>query len=339
MWGMEDGYGYIKRKWSSSLKDHVVLKAPETFPSIVFIVALLGRWKGRVVMSRKTPLSADVGNSAGYWGVQAVGLGMGQGGSWANPSLPSGWAMVIRSGQCGPLAVAWGHIRGAQGNRPLISLRGLLSLTPLLYPPSCGHLHPLTLLSSASMDVFSPSQVFYDEASSPDSLEFGPGMELDGSEEDEHVRIPGAPHQPGHCLQWACKACKRKSNFVDRRRAATMRERRRLKKVNHAFEALRRCTSANPSQRLPKVEILRNAIHYIESLQELLHEQVENYYGLPGGSSSEPGSPLSSCSDGMVRTTCSASSYKHLESRLWNQSNVRQGNTYPQLHARQNFIL
>ncbi|CAG02419.1 unnamed protein product, partial [Tetraodon nigroviridis] len=57
-----------------------------------------------------------------------------------------------------------------------------------------------------------------------------------GSEEDEHVRVPGAPHQPGHCLPWACKACKRKSNFVDRRRAATMRERRRLKKVNHAFE-------------------------------------------------------------------------------------------------------
>lgn len=153
------------------------------------------------------------------------------------------------------------------------------------------------------MDIFSPSQVYYDAcASSPDSLEFGPGdAELDGSEEDEHVRIPGAPHQPGHCLQWACKACKRKSNFVDRRRAATMRERRRLKKVNHAFEALRRCTSANPSQRLPKVEILRNAIHYIESLQDLLREQVENYYGLPGGSGSEPGSPLSSCSDGMVR--------------------------------------
>lgn len=126
-------------------------------------------------------------------------------------------------------------------------------------------------------------------------------MELAGSEEDEHVRVPGAPHQPGHCLQWACKACKRKSSFVDRRRAATMRERRRLKKVNHAFEALRRCTSANPSQRLPKVEILRNAIQYIESLQELLREQVENFYGLPGESGSEPGSPLSSCSDGMVR--------------------------------------
>lgn len=33
------------------------------------------------------------------------------------------------------------------------------------------------------------------------------------------------------CLVWACKACKKKSVAVDRRRAATMRERRRLKKV------------------------------------------------------------------------------------------------------------
>ncbi|XP_045928046.1 myogenic factor 5 [Micropterus dolomieu] len=171
-----------------------------------------------------------------------------------------------------------------------------------------------------AMDVFSPSQVYYDRAcaSSPDSLEFGPGVELDGSEEDEHVRVPGAPHQPGHCLQWACKACKRKSNFVDRRRAATMRERRRLKKVNHAFEALRRCTSANPSQRLPKVEILRNAIHYIESLQDLLREQVENYYCLPGESSSEPGSPLSSCSDGMADSN----------SPVWQHLNANYSNRY-----------
>ena len=173
--------------------------------------------------------------------------------------------------------------------------------SPLSHPIPLPSFFAPSLLQA--MDVFSPSQVYYDRAcpSPPDSLDFGPGMELDGSEEDEHVRVPGAPHQPGHCLQWACKACKRKSNFVDRRRAATMRERRRLKKVNHAFEALRRCTSANPSQRLPKVEILRNAIQYIESLQDLLREQVENYYGLPGESSSEPGSPLSSCSDGMVR--------------------------------------
>ncbi|KAM6986990.1 LOW QUALITY PROTEIN: myogenic factor 5 [Aplochiton taeniatus] len=161
--------------------------------------------------------------------------------------------------------------------------------------------YPYIPFPNPAMDVFSPSQVFYDSAcgSSTEELDFGTG-ELTGSEEDEHVRLPGAPHQSGHCLQWACKACKRKSSTVDRRRAATMRERRRLKKVNHAFEALRRCTSANPSQRLPKVEILRNAIQYIESLQDLLQEQVDNYYSLPGGRSSDPGSPSSSCSDSMA---------------------------------------
>ncbi|XP_041934711.1 myogenic factor 5 [Alosa alosa] len=182
------------------------------------------------------------------------------------------------------------------------------------------------------MDVFSSSQVFYDSAcaSSPEELDFGPsGGEMAGSEEDEHVRVPGGgPHQPGHCLQWACKACKRKASTVDRRRAATMRERRRLKKVNHAFEALRRCTSANPSQRLPKVEILRNAIQYIESLQDLLHEQVEGYYALPSGggavaggvgeSGSEPASPLSSCSDSMI----------DCNSPVWPQINSHYGNAY-----------
>lgn len=50
-----------------------------------------------------------------------------------------------------------------------------------------------------------------------------------------------------------------------------MRERRRLKKVNQAFETLKRCTTTNPNQRLPKVEILRSAISYIERLQDLLH--------------------------------------------------------------------
>jgi myogenic factor 5 len=58
---------------------------------------------------------------------------------------------------------------------------------------------------------------------------------------------------------------------IDRRKAATMRERRRLRKVNEAFETLKRRTCPNPNQRLPKVEILRNAIDYIESLEEMLH--------------------------------------------------------------------
>ncbi|XP_053572911.1 myogenic factor 6 [Bombina bombina] len=89
---------------------------------------------------------------------------------------------------------------------------------------------------------------------------------------EEHVLAPPGlqTHCPGQCLMWACKTCKRKSAPTDRRKAATLRERRRLKKINEAFEALKRRTVANPNQRLPKVEILRSAISYIERLQDLL---------------------------------------------------------------------
>ncbi|XP_062326544.1 myoblast determination protein 1 homolog 1 [Osmerus eperlanus] len=121
--------------------------------------------------------------------------------------------------------------------------------------------------------------------------------------EDEHIRAPSGHHQAGRCLLWACKACKRKTTNADRRKAATMRERRRLGKVNDAFETLKRCTSTNPNQRLPKVEILRNAISYIESLQALLRVgQEENYYPVLDHYSgdSDASSPRSNCSDGMM---------------------------------------
>ncbi|KAH0616708.1 hypothetical protein JD844_028039 [Phrynosoma platyrhinos] len=85
------------------------------------------------------------------------------------------------------------------------------------------------------------------------------------------------PHGPGQCLLWACKTCKRKAAPTDRRKAATLRERRRLKKINEAFEALKRRTVANPNQRLPKVEILRSAISYIERLQELLRRLDQHH--------------------------------------------------------------
>lgn len=54
--------------------------------------------------------------------------------------------------------------------------------------------------------------------------------------------------------------------------------------VNEAFEVLKRRTSSNPNQRLPKVEILRNAIEYIESLEDLLQVsllqiKVDAFYG------------------------------------------------------------
>lgn len=75
------------------------------------------------------------------------------------------------------------------------------------------------------------------------------------------------------CLTWACKICKsRKTVVVDRRKAATLRERRRLKKVNEAFEQLKGLVMEDPSQRLPKVDILRAAIDYMHSLQNMIHD-------------------------------------------------------------------
>ncbi|XP_014386366.1 PREDICTED: myoblast determination protein 1 [Myotis brandtii] len=119
-----------------------------------------------------------------------------------------------------------------------------------------------------------------------------------GAREDEHVRAPSGHHQAGRCLLWACKACKRKTTNADRRKAATMRERRRLSKVNEAFETLKRCTSSNPNQRLPKVEILRNAIRYIEGLQALLRDQDACSDGMMDYSGPTSGARRRNCYDG-----------------------------------------
>lgn len=55
------------------------------------------------------------------------------------------------------------------------------------------------------------------------------------STETEHILAPKCmAGKTRPCLTWACKACKKKSVAVDRRRAATLRERRRLRKVNEA---------------------------------------------------------------------------------------------------------
>lgn len=108
-----------------------------------------------------------------------------------------------------------------------------------------------------------------DDSPDQDNVPSETGEESGG---EEHVLAPPGlrAHCEGQCLIWACKVCKRKSAPTDRRKAATLRERRRLKKINEAFEALKRKTVANPNQRLPKVEILRSAISYIEKLQDLL---------------------------------------------------------------------
>ena len=52
-----------------------------------------------------------------------------------------------------------------------------------------------------------------------------------------YFQMPGSCPNSGrngqrHCLLWACKACKRRTVRVDRRHAATLRERKRLRKVS-----------------------------------------------------------------------------------------------------------
>ncbi|XP_077400012.1 myogenic factor 6 [Vanacampus margaritifer] len=132
------------------------------------------------------------------------------------------------------------------------------------------------------LDMAGVSPLYHTAAEDDDSPP-SPGRDRAASETgedssgEEHVLAPPGlrSHCEGQCLMWACKVCKRKSAPTDRRKAATLRERRRLKKINEAFDALKRKTVANPNQRLPKVEILRSAINYIERLQELLHSLDE----------------------------------------------------------------
>lgn len=80
--------------------------------------------------------------------------------------------------------------------------------------------NPLNPNASLTMGSLSPACTDYDENS---------------VSSEEHVLAPliccsnNQVSRP--CLKWACKACKRKNVTVDRRKAATMRERRRLRKV------------------------------------------------------------------------------------------------------------
>ncbi|KAM4812798.1 myogenin [Urocitellus parryii] len=166
---------------------------------------------------------------------------------------------------------------------------------------------------SDPMELYETSPYFYQEPRFYDGDNYLPvhlqGFEPPGYERTELSLSPeargpledkglGTPeHCPGQCLPWACKVCKRKSVSVDRRRAATLREKRRLKKVNEAFEALKRSTLLNPNQRLPKVEILRSAIQYIERLQALLSSlnQEERDLRYRGGGGPQPPVP-SECS-------------------------------------------
>lgn len=71
-----------------------------------------------------------------------------------------------------------------------------------------------------------------------------------------------------------------------------------IRQVNEAFEVLKRRTCTNPNQRLPKVEILRNAIEYIESLEDLLQGAQHDGSGASGAGKFEIVGCAASCRSG-----------------------------------------
>ncbi|CAH8494562.1 unnamed protein product [Schistosoma turkestanicum] len=129
-------------------------------------------------------------------------------------------------------------------------------------------MNELQTSQSTMKTIVMKSNVCDDTSSSTDDESDSDNDDIEEAKE-EHVLAPGTH---GQCLLWACKACKKKTMQIDRRKAATMRERRRLRKVNEAFETLKKRTCTNPNQRMPKVEILRNAIDYIENLEDMLQQ-------------------------------------------------------------------
>ncbi|XP_018012361.1 myogenic-determination protein [Hyalella azteca] len=159
--------------------------------------------------------------------------------------------------------------------------------------------------SSPTYRDVSHSDVGRPYSASPSDLTKSETDLSDESDQDHvpHILAPcssqeSSPASLSHtraCLLWACKACKRKNVTVDRRKAATMRERRRLRRVNEAFEILKKRTCSNPTQRMPKVEILRNAIEYIESLDYILQSAATTE--ADSDSLSETRASTASCTD------------------------------------------
>lgn len=84
------------------------------------------------------------------------------------------------------------------------------------------------------------------------------------------------------------------------RRQANMRERRRMKSINHAFDGLRQKIPTLPyEKKLSKVDTLKLAINYIQFLQELIEtdDSRKGAGGEDGGASGENGG----ASDGQSR--------------------------------------
>lgn len=96
---------------------------------------------------------------------------------------------------------------------------------------SMGDLSPVTTsMSNSSHEDEQNSSASSTSSSTSSTLLSGDHFEHHILEPFSHASNTFPSKRP--CLTWACKACKKKSVAVDRRKAATLRERRRLRKVS-----------------------------------------------------------------------------------------------------------
>lgn len=93
-----------------------------------------------------------------------------------------------------------------------------------------------------SMGVLSPATTSTSSCSNEEELPHFQSLASSTSSSTDHFEqhvlepishsVNGIHMMKRPCLTWACKACKKKTVTVDRRKAATLRERRRLRKVS-----------------------------------------------------------------------------------------------------------
>ncbi|CAJ0932040.1 unnamed protein product, partial [Mesorhabditis belari] len=157
------------------------------------------------------------------------------------------------------------------------------SVPSAFYPPVVDSSFGAT--TTLSNTVFPQSSIQSIQSTCPPQIEHKEVPKLKSNDvkrenvADLHLPPPSQPQQsqqsddPPQEETIPAPRKKKSKNSVDRRKAATMRERRRLRKVNEAFEVVKLRTCPNPNQRLPKVEILRAAIEYINKLESMLAEQ------------------------------------------------------------------
>uniref|UniRef100_K7GA34 Myogenin n=1 Tax=Pelodiscus sinensis TaxID=13735 RepID=K7GA34_PELSI len=125
---------------------------------------------------------------------------------------------------------------------------------------------------------FFPDQRFYDgenylssrlQGYEPGAYQERPGLGLcpEGRTGLEEKGSPLPEHCPGQCLPWACKICKRKTVSIDRRRAATLREKRRLKKGREELHSKKKKKQLRKPCILPSVQEFVSEIDFTSRLR------------------------------------------------------------------------